>query len=91
MGPAAIVVCFALAVAGQDPAVNSAAPAPVGDATVTLPPALPSRPSVEPAPWTPPAPQAEKAPAPLTIPVEEPRRPSRPPSSRSGAMSLLGP
>lgn len=75
MGLAAIVACIALAAPAQDPAVGPAGSAEAGDVTVTLPPALSSRPSAEPAA----SPQAApEPPAPRAIPAEEPRRASRP-------------
>jgi len=79
MGLAAFVACIALAAAGQDPAPGPSPAAESGDVTVTLPPALPARPALEPAPApAEAAPEAPKASALKAIPVEEPRRPSRP-------------
>jgi len=78
MGLAAIVACIALAAADQDPAPSPS----TGDVTVTLPPL----PAVEPEPAKPVdeaastqlgTSQVKPAPA-VAIPVDEPRRPSRP-------------
>jgi flagellar biosynthetic protein FliO len=73
MGLAALFACVALGVAVQDPAPAPAAES--ADVTVTLPPALPARQSVEAVP--PAADPAKPVPA-LAIPVEGSRRVSKP-------------
>ena len=72
MGLAAVAACIALAAAVQDAAVGPVGSAEAGSVTVTLPPALSSRPSAEP-PQAAPEPPAARA-----IPAEEPRRAPKP-------------
>lgn len=81
MGFAIIAAGIALAVAAQDAAVGPVGSAEAGSVTVTLPPALSSRPSDESAAPAP-APAAEP-PAPRAIPAEEPRRAPRPLEDRA--------
>jgi flagellar biosynthetic protein FliO len=78
MGLAIVAACVALAAAAQDAAVGPVGSAEAGAVTVTLPPALSSRPSAELSE----PPQAAAAPeppaAPRAIPAEESRRAPRP-------------
>jgi len=77
MGLAAVAACIALAAASQDAAVGPVGSAEAGSVTVTLPPALSSRPSAEPA--EPLQAAAPEPPAPpRAIPAEEPRRAPKP-------------
>jgi flagellar biogenesis protein FliO len=95
MGLAAFVACIALAAAGQDPAVGPAPSVESGAVTVTLPPALPSRVAADPAPISVEAKEARqpeplKAAAAAPIPVEEPRRVSRPLEEKPEAGPSVG-
>lgn len=74
MGFAAIVACIALAAARQEPS----APAEAGDATVTLPPALSARTAAPDPATAQAAPEPVKPSASAAIPVDEPRRASKP-------------
>jgi flagellar biosynthetic protein FliO len=92
MGLAALLACIALAAAGSlDVARDEQEPIPAPQAsdavTVTLPPALPSRPEPEAAPA---APEAPKPAAPVAIPVEQPRRASRPLEEKPEAGPSMG-
>jgi flagellar biogenesis protein FliO len=85
MGLAAFIACVALGAAVQDPAPAPAAES--ADLRVTLPPALPARPSPDAAPV---APDPAKPSGPLAIPVDEARRVPRPLEEKSEPGPSLG-
>src|SRR5688500_10176552 len=84
MGLVAFIAWVALGAAAPDPVPS---PAESADLTVTLPPALPARPSLEPVPA---AQEPAKAAPPLAIPVEETRRVSRPLEEKAEAGPSVG-